>query len=54
MTDREVFVVSRRKKNGFFGFPNNFIEEALAVSATTRNWSSIIKIVDFVRKEADG
>jgi uncharacterized protein (DUF1697 family) len=52
MTDREVFVVSRRKKNGFFGFPNNFIEKELGVSATSRNWSTVTKIVESVRKEA--
>jgi uncharacterized protein (DUF1697 family) len=54
MSDREVFVVSRRKKNGFFGFPNNFIEHELEVSATTRNWSTVTKIVEFVRMEAEG
>jgi uncharacterized protein (DUF1697 family) len=45
----EVYVVSRRKKNGFFGFPNNFVEETLGVSATTRNWSTVTKMVEFVR-----
>jgi uncharacterized protein (DUF1697 family) len=50
MTDREVFIVSRRKKNGFYGFPNNFIEKELGVSATTRNWSTVTKIVDQLRE----
>ncbi len=54
MKSREVFIVSRRKKNGFYGFPNNFIEKELGVSATSRNWSSLTKIVEFVRKEPDG
>ena len=49
MTDREVFIVSRRKKNGFFGFPNNFIEDVLDVPATTRNWSTITRILELVR-----
>jgi len=40
----EVFIVSRRKKNGFYGFPNNFIEKELGVAATSRNWSTITKI----------
>ncbi len=53
MTDREVFIVSRRKKNGFFGFPNNFIEDALGVPATTRNWSTITRILDIVRRDRD-
>jgi len=37
MRDREVYIISRRKTNGFFGFPNNFIEERLGVPATSRN-----------------
>ena len=45
MTDREVFIVSRRKKSGFFGFPNNFIEDVLDVPATTRTWSTITRIL---------
>jgi uncharacterized protein (DUF1697 family) len=45
MRDRDVFVVSRRKKNGFFGFPNNFVEKELGVTATTRNWSTVTKII---------
>ena len=50
MSGREVFIVSRRKKNGFFGFPNNFIEQELGVTATSRNWSTITKIVELVRR----
>ena len=42
-----VFVVSRRKKNGLFGYPNNFVEKQLGVSGTTRNWSTVNKIVGF-------
>jgi len=45
MTNLDVFLVSRLKPNGFFGFPNNFIEQALSVPATTRNWSTVTKIV---------
>jgi uncharacterized protein (DUF1697 family) len=44
ITNREAFIVSGRKKNGFYGFPNLFIEKQLAVSATSRNWSTIKKI----------
>jgi len=47
----EAFVVSRRKPNGFFGFPNNFIEKELGVSATSRNWSTVTKIVEFAKKD---
>lgn len=41
---REAFIVSRLKPSGFFGFPNNFIEPALGVTATTRNWSTVTAI----------
>jgi len=54
MSDREVFVVSRRKKNGFFGFPNLLVEKELGVSATTRNWSTVSKIAQWMRMEAKG
>ena len=46
----EVFILSRRKPNGFFGFPNNFIEQELGVLATSRNWSTITKVLKFVRQ----
>jgi uncharacterized protein (DUF1697 family) len=44
----EAYIVSRRKPNGFYGFPNNFVEAALGVPATTRNWSTVTKIVALV------
>ena len=44
LADRDLFVVSRRKKNGAFGYPNAFVEKALGVSATTRNWTTVTKI----------
>ena len=43
--DRAAFIVARRKKNGWFGFPN--IEKELGVSGTARNWTTVRKIVDF-------
>ena len=51
MTNLEVFVVSRRKKSGFYGFPNNFIEKELGISATSRNWSTVTKLVTMIRQE---
>jgi len=45
MKNLEVFIVSRRKNNGMYGFPNNFIEKELGVKGTTRNWSTITKLV---------
>jgi uncharacterized protein (DUF1697 family) len=46
---REAFIVSRRKKSGFFGFPNNFIEQQLRIPATTRNWSTVTRIAGIGR-----
>ncbi len=43
--DRAAFTLVRRKRTGRFGYPNNFIEKELVVSATTRNWTTIEKIV---------
>jgi uncharacterized protein (DUF1697 family) len=51
MKNMDVVIVSARKKNGFYGFPNNFIEKELGVSGTTRNWSTVMKIVELARKE---
>ena len=41
---REVLVVSARKTNGFYGFPNAFVETAFGVAATTRNWSTVTRL----------
>ena len=49
--ERAVFTVARRKKNGWFGFPNLFIEKQLGVDATTRNWSTVKTIVEFLDRE---
>jgi uncharacterized protein (DUF1697 family) len=50
MRDLDLFVVSRRKKNGFYGFPNLFVEKELGVPATSRNMSTITKIVGSLQK----
>jgi uncharacterized protein (DUF1697 family) len=49
--DRAAFVVARRKKTGWFGFPNNFVEKQLGVTATTRQWSTVRKLIDFAEKD---
>ena len=41
---QEASVVSRRKKNGFYGFPNNFVEAEFGAPATSRNWSTVTRI----------
>ncbi len=48
--DRTAFVVARRKKTGWFGFPNNFVEKELGVTATTRQWSTLRKLIDFAER----
>ena len=50
VTDRTAFVVSGRKKNGSFGFPNNFVEKQFGVAGTTRNWSTVNKILQAAEK----
>ncbi len=49
LKNRAAFVVARRKKTGWFGFPNNFVEKQLGVTATTRQWSTVKKLIDFVQ-----
>jgi len=41
---REVLIVSKPKKSGFFGMPSLFVERALGVPATCRNWSTVVKL----------
>lgn len=48
--ERAAFIVSRRKKNGMFAFPNKFVEKELGVSGTTRNWSTVNKILKVAEK----
>jgi uncharacterized protein (DUF1697 family) len=40
-----AFIISRQKKNGMCGFPNNFIEKEFGVPATSRNVSTLNKVV---------
>jgi uncharacterized protein (DUF1697 family) len=51
---RAAFVVARRKKTGWFGFPNNFVEKQLGIRATTRQFTTLQKIIVFSRKTRDG
>ena len=45
MKKDDVLIVSRRKPNGWYGFPANWIEKELGVAATARSWSTVTKIV---------
>jgi uncharacterized protein (DUF1697 family) len=44
VTDNHAFVLSREVK-GRFGFPNNLIESKSGIPATTRNWTTISKMI---------
>jgi uncharacterized protein (DUF1697 family) len=45
VSDGAAFIVTRRKKNGMFGYPNKFVEKELGVLGTTRNWNTVNKIL---------
>ena len=45
VADGVAFCVARRKKNGWFGFPNGVVEKAFKVVATTRQWSTVQNVV---------
>jgi uncharacterized protein (DUF1697 family) len=47
LTDHAAFILCHRKKNGMFAFPNNFFEKEFGVVATTRNWSTVNRVVVF-------
>jgi uncharacterized protein (DUF1697 family) len=42
--ERDALIVSRRKPNGFYGFPGLWTEEELGVASTARSWSTILRI----------
>lgn len=44
---KNAFLLSKEVKNGRYGFPNNFIEKELNVSATSRNWSTVLKLLTY-------
>jgi len=49
VSKRECWVVSRRKPNGWYGFPVEFVERAVGVPATARNWSTVTKLAALMR-----
>lgn len=51
LKDGLAFVVARQKPNGWFGFPNAFVEKKLGVAATTRNWNTLNKIIEAAEKK---
>jgi uncharacterized protein (DUF1697 family) len=51
IADGAAFAVSRRKKNGWFGYPHAVVEKALGVLGTTRQWKSLQKIVEAAERD---
>jgi uncharacterized protein (DUF1697 family) len=51
LTDGAAFIIARRKKTGWFGFPHTFAEKEFGVPTTTRNWTTVVKIVAAAEKE---
>ena len=51
LSDGAAFIVARRKKTGWFGFPHTFAEKEYRVPTTTRNWTTVVKIVAAADKE---
>ena len=49
MYKQDAFCISHRI-NGSFGFPNAFIEKELKVVATTRNWTTVNKIMALAKR----
>ena len=45
LSDGAAFIVAHRKKTGWFGFPHTFAEKKLKVTTTTRNWTTVVKLV---------
>jgi uncharacterized protein (DUF1697 family) len=45
----DVFIVSRRKPSGWYGFPTLWIEKELDIVTTARTWSTVTKIVAAAR-----
>jgi uncharacterized protein (DUF1697 family) len=39
-----AFIVARRKSNGWFTFPHEFVEKTFGVRSTVRNWSTVQKL----------
>lgn len=45
LMDGAAFIVAHRKQTGWFGFPHAFAEKEFKVPTTTRNWTTVVRIV---------
>ena len=50
--DRVVFILARRKENGWFGFPHEFAERLFGTLTTTRNLSTVQRILKATEPQA--
>lgn len=41
----DIFSIALPAKDGRYGFPNSFIEKRLKVPATSRNWTTVCKLI---------
>ena len=46
IVEREAFMISQRLESGVFGVPNVNIEKALGMPCTTRNWNTVLRLVN--------
>jgi len=50
--DRVAFILARRKENGWFGFPHAFAERLFGTLTTTRNLSTVQRILKAAETQA--
>jgi uncharacterized protein (DUF1697 family) len=50
--DRVVFILARRKENGWFGFPHEFAERLFGTLTTTRNLSTVQRLLKAAQPQA--
>src|SRR5437660_8305648 len=51
--NRAALILCYRKPNGFFSFPNSFFEKHFRVTATTRNWNTVQRIVALAKASSE-
>ena len=51
--NRAALILCHRKPNGFFSFPNSFFEKHFRVTATTRNWNTVQRIVALAKASSE-
>jgi uncharacterized protein (DUF1697 family) len=54
VSKQDCWIVSRRKPSGMYGFPGLFVEAALGVAGTARNWSTVTKLAALATSRPSG